>query len=197
MWVNFRQSAPDPLEKLIWGLCGIRRDGSKSVVSRTSSPIVSVENPSSPTDLDRAQYFPTDQSAYQEKGDSPYIFISYSQEDRAYVDKLVEGLSKQQLKVWIEKKQIGYGDNLHHVIEEALDNCQVFIVVMTPNSRKAKWVMNELSRATRLDKFIVGILLKGKEPWLGVESTLWVDVRNGKPLPDEFYTHIRRKLTGQ
>jgi aryl-phospho-beta-D-glucosidase BglC (GH1 family) len=37
------------------------------------------------------------------------IFISYSRQDQAYVNKLVQALTKQGLPVWLDDR-IDYGD---------------------------------------------------------------------------------------
>lgn len=65
-----------------------------------------------------------------------FIFISYSRQDKAYVNKLVQALKKQGLPVWLDDR-IDYGDTWPRVIEENLKKCQVFLLVMSPRSRNS------------------------------------------------------------
>ena len=105
-----------------------------------------------------------------------HIFISYSHKDSDYAHRLAEALEKKGISVWIDDR-IDYGTQWPRVIQEYLDDCLAFIVIMTPRSFQSDWVQNELSRAKRKRKPIFPLLLEGDEPWLSVEATQYVDVR--------------------
>ena len=57
------------------------------------------------------------------------------------------------------------------------------------------WVQNELSRAKRKQKAIFHLLLEGKEPWLSVESTQYLDVTNGHLPPRAFYELLAKSIS--
>ena len=118
-----------------------------------------------------------------------YIFVSYSHEDAVFVSKLVKSLESEGFNAWIDNR-IDYGAKWPHVIQEKLDACDAFILVMSPDSYESQWVQNELARAHRKKKPIFPLLLEGREPWLSVEAIQYYDMRNEK-LPDEkFFEHL-------
>jgi excisionase family DNA binding protein len=120
----------------------------------------------------------------------PYIFISYDHEDKEYVHRLAEALADQGFEYWIDDR-IDYGSQWPRVIQQHLDGCAAFIVVMTPRSYQSDWVQNELSRAQAKDKPIFPLLLED-DVWLAVQSTQYVDVRD-KALPGAgFFERLAR-----
>lgn len=118
-----------------------------------------------------------------------YIFISYSHKDAEYAHKIAHALEEAKFSVWIDDR-IDYGTQWPHVIQENLDNCGVFVVIMTPQAYQSHWVQNELSRAQRKAKPIFPLLLEGNEPWLQVEATQFVDVRNRELPPEAFFAQL-------
>jgi hypothetical protein len=117
-----------------------------------------------------------------------HIFISYSHKDKAYVHKLQEALQKEGFEVWVDDR-IDYGDEWPMIIQESLDECMAFILVATQNSYKSKWVQKEVARAQRLNKPFFPLLFGGPI-WLSIESTQYVDVRNGSLPPEKFYKRL-------
>ncbi|MCG8366836.1 MAG: GUN4 domain-containing protein [Pseudanabaenales cyanobacterium] len=117
-----------------------------------------------------------------------FIFISYSRQDQAYVSKLKKALEERGLPVWWDKR-IDHGEMWNRVIEEHLEQCQVFLLVMSPRSLKSRWVQNELIYASELQKPIFPILLEGKR-WLDVASIQMADVTGGKLPPDRFFKKV-------
>jgi formylglycine-generating enzyme required for sulfatase activity len=121
------------------------------------------------------------------------IFISYSHKDSGYAHRLAEELEQKGFSVWIDDR-IDYGTQWPDVIEEQLDDCGAFVVIMSPRSKKSDWVQNELSRAKRKGKKVFPLLLEGEEPWLSVEVTQYVDVRDSGLPPERFYRELARVL---
>lgn len=119
-----------------------------------------------------------------------HIFVSYSHKDQEYATQLAQTLEMEGYSAWIDNRGIDYGAHWPHIIQEALDSCVAFIVVMSPNSYQSEWVQNELSRAQRKQKPILPLLLDGDEPWLMVESKQYADVRGGKMPPKKFYDRL-------
>lgn len=113
-----------------------------------------------------------------------HIFISYSHLDRDYAQRLAKDLEDLGLPVWIDSR-IDYGVAWPRVIQEKLDGCAAFVVLMTPNSYKSDWVQSELARAKEKGKPIFPVLLMG-EPWLGVQAIQCVKPE-GEKLPADFY----------
>ncbi len=120
------------------------------------------------------------------------IFISYSSEDQAYVNKLVKALEKHELPLWLDKK-IDDSNTYPTEIEENLKKCQVFLLVMSPRSKKSDWVRREMMFAQKLKKPIFPLLLDG-EQWFQVIDIQMTEVQGGKLPPDIFFDKIRSKL---
>jgi hypothetical protein len=120
------------------------------------------------------------------EGGESHIFISYSRSDAGYAKKLAETLEHEGFAVWNDNR-ISLGTSWPRVIQEQLDQSSAVIVLMTPRAYQSEWVQNELSRAKRKQKPIFPLLLEGKEPWLSVESTQYLDVTNGRMPPRAFY----------
>ncbi len=59
-----------------------------------------------------------------------YIFISYSHLDRDYVTRLTKALDDLHLPYWVDER-IDYSSRWPRVIEEYLDRCAVFLIIMT------------------------------------------------------------------
>jgi hypothetical protein len=120
------------------------------------------------------------------------IFISYSRQDQAYVNKLVQALEREGLPVWLDDR-INYGDKWPRVIEENLRKSQVFLLVMSPRSKNSHWVNCELALALELKKPIFPLLLDGNL-WLEVRIIQTVDVQGYRLPPASFFDRVRSEL---
>ncbi|RZM78829.1 toll/interleukin-1 receptor domain-containing protein [Leptolyngbya iicbica] len=118
-----------------------------------------------------------------------FIFISYSRQDQAYVSTLVQALQSHRLPVWIDDR-IDYGTTWPRVIQDHLEQCAVFVVVMSPRSEDSHWVQCELSLALELKKPIFPLLLEGRR-WLSVAAIQSVDVLGGQLPPARFFDTVR------
>ena len=119
-----------------------------------------------------------------------HIFISYSHKDKDYVHQLQQALLSQGFNVWIDDR-IDYGTRWPKVIQDHLDDCDAFIVIVSENSFESEWVQNEVTRAKRIGKPFFPLLLSGS-PWLSIESTQYVDVTNNELPPEKFYDRLSR-----
>ena len=117
-----------------------------------------------------------------------HIFISYSHKDKDYVHKLQEALQNEGFDVWIDDR-IDYGTQWPKVIQDQLDACDAFIVVVSENSYESEWVQNEVARAKWKGKPFFPLLLNG-DPWLSIQVTQWVDVRDKSLPPKKFYERL-------
>ncbi|MCP4139325.1 MAG: toll/interleukin-1 receptor domain-containing protein [Chloroflexi bacterium] len=127
-----------------------------------------------------------------------HVFISYSHKDKKYVEKLEKKLISEGFEVWIDH-HIDYGSQWSKEIQRALDTCDAFVVVVSENAYKSKWVQNEVARADRKKKPFFPLLLQG-EAWLVIEAFQYVDVKNGALPPEKFYRRlatvtVRKKKT--
>jgi hypothetical protein len=106
------------------------------------------------------------------------IFISYSSQDKLTVDAIVEALENASLKCWIAPRDITPGRKYAEAILDALDECKVFLVVLTESSNASPQVEMEVDRAASRNKTIVsyklyqGKLSKSFEYYLGKRHRL-------------------------
>jgi hypothetical protein len=118
-----------------------------------------------------------------------FIFVSYSRQDQDYVSLLAQALETHSLPVWLDD-HIDYGTTWPRDIKEHLDQCRVFVVVMSPRSENSLWVQNELTLAQKLKKPIFPLLLEG-DHWFQILTIQSVDVTRGKLPPARFFNTLR------
>ncbi len=75
------------------------------------------------------------------------VFISYSREDREFVDGLARQLESSGHDVWLDRKEISGGKNWLAEIGQAIPECSFFLLVISPSSAASKRVMQELALA--------------------------------------------------
>lgn len=74
----------------------------------------------------------------------PRAFLSYGSEDHELAEKIATGLQDSGIDTWWDEWCIGAGDSLRQKIDEGLDDCTHFIVLLTPASLKKPWVNQEM-----------------------------------------------------
>jgi hypothetical protein len=118
-----------------------------------------------------------------------HIFISYSRQDQAYVTLLAQALESHRLPLWLDDR-IDYGTTWPRVIQDQLEQCTVFLLVMSSRSENSHWVQCELSMALELKKPVFPLLLEGRR-WLAVAALHEVNVVGGKLPPVNFFDRLR------
>jgi hypothetical protein len=112
-----------------------------------------------------------------------HAFISYNQADKLYATKLAVAMEERGLPVRLAERFEG-GAQWENKIEDALEDCRTFVVIMSEAASVSTWVKKELAQAEQLKKPIRPVLLEGKSPWLSLSSIQFFDGRS-KPLPSE------------
>lgn len=77
----------------------------------------------------------------------PRVFISHSSKDSVPVEKLARRLANNGVDPWYAGWEIKPGDSIVQKIDEGLGGCNVFIIVVSENSVRSRWVQEELSSA--------------------------------------------------
>ena len=80
------------------------------------------------------------------------IFISYSRHDSDFVNRLVADLEGRDFSVWIDRSAIQGGDSWRKSIVDAISACDVFLIVISPNSVGSRNVTKEISMADERGK---------------------------------------------
>ena len=90
------------------------------------------------------------------------VFLSHAHEDVDFALRLAKDLREAGLSVWMTPDSIQPGEQWASAIERGLDESKMFIVLLTPNSVKSRWVKKETLHALEHDDVftIAPVLLK-------------------------------------
>jgi hypothetical protein len=90
------------------------------------------------------------------------IFLSHSGLDREFAQKIVKLLRRHGVPVWHGPSSIRGSQLWHDEIGDALERCDWFVILLSPNAMKSKWVTRELVFALdedRYEKCIVPVVI--------------------------------------
>lgn len=91
-----------------------------------------------------------------------YAFFSYSREDRMAILNLSTFLKREELLPWADN-QLKLGNLWQEELKTKIIDCRLFVILMSPNSRKSRFVKWEVDQAITLDKPILAIKLNDDE----------------------------------
>ncbi len=87
------------------------------------------------------------------------IFVSYSSKDESVVKQLCGHLKKNNISYWVSYENTHYGIKYAETIISAIDECKIFLVVVSKASNISTHVINEINSAVMRGKIIFPILL--------------------------------------
>lgn len=87
-----------------------------------------------------------------------YVFISHAREDREYVETLATFLRREGIDAWFDA-QLQPGSRFDHAIQEKIEQCSAFIVIVSRAANESDWVHDELDLAKEKDRDILPIML--------------------------------------
>jgi hypothetical protein len=85
------------------------------------------------------------------------IFFSYAREDRAEALKVHRLLLRLNLRIFT-KDTLSAGEDWQSKLKDELTQCDLFIVLLSPNAATSSWVLQELGAAWGLEKPILPIV---------------------------------------
>jgi len=88
------------------------------------------------------------------------VFISYSRNNKDFALELAKELRASGFNIWFDLLDIPTGTRWDDEIERALEQCEIFMVILTPSSTKSDNVKDEIGYAIDSGKRILPILLK-------------------------------------
>ncbi len=107
-----------------------------------------------------------------------HIFISYSKENIDFVRYLRALLEHEGFAVWVDEARLSPSARWWKSIEQNIDGCAAFVVVMSPDAAESDWVEREILLAEKLKRPIFPILLTG-EAWSRLANIQYEDMRAG------------------
>lgn len=87
------------------------------------------------------------------------IFVSYASEDRKVAERLVTLLENEGYECWIDKSAISKGGDYGEIIPDAIEKCDVFLLLLSKNTQDSIWVPKELNLALRGRKKVLPFVL--------------------------------------
>ena len=130
------------------------------------------------------------------KGNAPYIFVSYAQDDKKEVFKHIKRLNQEGFRIWYDEG-IEPGVNWYASLEERLRGCECILLFMSKHSQESKYISKEITFAIENNKHIVCIMLDNEElkgPFklmlCDTQSILKDELRH----VEEFYSKLKNSL---
>ena len=125
-----------------------------------------------------------------------HFFISYDRDDLDRVNRLGNLLGSQGFKLWLDRTGLPPGTtDWQNKIEDAIENADALIVVLSPNAKESKWVRMEAKYAEMLGKQIIPVLVLGDGRTsvpIELVNTQWLDYRiESKEQADNLISALR------
>lgn len=73
------------------------------------------------------------------------VFISYSHENKEFVDRLAMQLVQQNVHIWLDRWELSLGDSIIDKVQDAADGASALLVVLSNASVASEWCKKELS----------------------------------------------------
>ena len=86
-------------------------------------------------------------------------FVSYSRKDYNYVKTIIDVLTNQGYRCWMDRDGIESGDMFKRVLVKAIKDSQVVLFFSSVNSNSSEWTLKEVNAAVQLKKAIIPIRL--------------------------------------
>jgi hypothetical protein len=112
----------------------------------------------------------------------PEVFLSHSSKNVAFVNRLVKVLGDHGVNIFLSKANIQGAQQWHDQIGTALRRCGWFVVVLSPQSVRSRWVKHELIYALQENRYKEGSFQCSTRPdadnlsWT-LRAIEWVDFR--------------------
>ncbi len=115
------------------------------------------------------------------------VFICHSTKDKQVADAACSALEAQDIPCWIAPRDIFAGEEYGEAIIDALDECQIVLLIFSLAANNSPQVRREIERAVSKGKFIVPFRIEDVMPSRAMEfalgNTHWLDAMS-PPLED-------------
>lgn len=94
------------------------------------------------------------------------VFVSHASRDRNFVKRLLKVFKQNKIRYWFSETHIPGAMEWHDEIGRALNRCDWFLLILTPNAVKSVWVKRELLYALRRNRYkgrIIPVLVRDCE----------------------------------
>jgi predicted protein tyrosine phosphatase len=109
-----------------------------------------------------------------------YVFISYSRQDRPFVERLTAQLREAAVRTWTDLDDISAGQDWAQEIYRGLLEADVLIYVASKNSAHSRWMNAEFTAFLKTAKRVIPIIIDDDGPTNlpdPLQRLQWVDFR--------------------
>jgi hypothetical protein len=109
-----------------------------------------------------------------------YVFISYSREDRSFVERLTANLREAGVRTWTDLENISAGQDWAKQIERGLTEATALIYVASKNSSQSRYMDAEYTAFLAKPRKVIPIIIDDTGPEnlpLPLRQFQWVDFR--------------------
>src|ERR1051326_7681465 len=103
------------------------------------------------------------------------LFISYSRTDSAFVDRLEADLKARNFQPWVDRRKLEGGQDWSAELQKAIENCQLMLVVLSPEAMASKYVRREYRYADSQDKPIIPLNWRPTKVPFELNDIQWVN----------------------
>ena len=122
------------------------------------------------------------------------VFISHSSADRQIAEQVCAYLEKNRVGCWMAPRDVTPGKNYGAAIVDAIDECQVFVLLLSSQSNKSRQVVREVERAASADSVILPFRIEDVQPSRDiafyVSAAHWLDAAK-HPVEEQFDELLR------
>lgn len=91
------------------------------------------------------------------------VFISYSSRNRGFVSRIITTLENMDVRYWKAPEMIPAGSSYAREIPQAIQNCAIFLLVLSKTSQESIWVEKEIDSAICNRKVIIPFQIEEME----------------------------------
>jgi hypothetical protein len=107
-----------------------------------------------------------------------HIFISYSRKDAAIARAIADSLAEADFSAWFDFDDLEPGQRWVQVIQQAVEECDAMVVVMSRAARDSEWVERETLLAMDLKKPLHVVLIEDIPLPLHLINRQYIDFRD-------------------
>lgn len=123
------------------------------------------------------------------------VIISYSRTDSDFVDRLEADLKAHNLTVWVDRRKLEGGQVWDTEIRNAIDQCRILLMVISPAALDSPWVTKEYQYALKRHKEVIPVryLPSGELP-SELQRLQWVDFQLTMNFESTYPAHLQELL---
>jgi hypothetical protein len=125
----------------------------------------------------------------------PHIFVSYSRNDAAFARRLTDSLQQIGSDVWIDVADIRSGEDWSDAIQQALDQCDVMLLVISPEAMESVNVASEWKYYLDEGKTVIPVLLRESRIHFRLKPLNYIDFQRQEY--DIAFDQLRAQLEHQ